>query len=41
VELTKRPLLLNKKYYEDYMRKDGEKPLEWDQDGESFWMPMN
>lgn len=40
VELTKRPLLLNKKYYEDYMRKDGEKPMEWDEDGESFWLPM-
>lgn len=40
VELTKRPLLLNKKYYEDYMRKDGDKPMEWDEDGESFWMPM-
>jgi hypothetical protein len=41
VELTKRPIMLNKKYYEANMRKKGDKPMEWDEDGESFWMPMN
>lgn len=41
VELTKRPIMLNKKYYEANMRKEGDKPMEWDEDGESFWMPMN
>lgn len=40
IQLTKRPLLVNKKYHAEYMRKEGDKPLEWDQDGESFWLPM-
>jgi DNA-dependent RNA polymerase auxiliary subunit epsilon len=40
VELTKRPLLMNKKYHDEYMRKEGDKAFEWDQDGESFWIPM-
>jgi len=41
VELTKRPLRVDKKYHDQYMRKQGDKPIEWDEDGESFWMPMN
>jgi hypothetical protein len=39
-ELTQRPLRIDKKYYENYMRRDGDEPLEFDKDGESFWMPM-
>jgi hypothetical protein len=39
-ELTQRPLQINKEYYDDYMRKPDDKPLEWDKDGESFWLPM-
>ena len=40
VDLTKRPLLIGKKYYNDYMRKEGEEDLEWD-DEENFWLPIN
>ena len=40
VDLTKRPLQINKKYYEKYMRKDGDKPLEFEQEEDSFWLPM-
>ena len=40
IQLTKRPLLVKKKYHDEYMRKEGDKPLEWDRDGESFWLPM-
>lgn len=32
VDLTKRPLLIKKDYYEKYMRKEGEEPLEFDKD---------
>lgn len=39
-ELTQRPLRIDKKYYENYMRKEGDEPLEFDKDGESFWLPM-
>ena len=40
VSLTKRPLMVNKKYYEGYMQdKQGEK--EWKEDGNSFFVPMN
>lgn len=41
VSLTKRPLAVNKKYYEGYLQKEGEKPLEWKEDGNSFYLPMN
>jgi hypothetical protein len=40
-ELTKRPLRVDKKYHDEYMRQKGDAPLEWDKDGSSFWMPMN
>lgn len=40
VDITGRPLLINKDYYESYLRKEGDKPLEFDQDGDSFWVPM-
>lgn len=39
VSLTKRPLQVNKKYFNDYMRKPGEKDMEW-HDEESFWLPL-
>jgi hypothetical protein len=40
VSLTKRTLMVNKKYYEGYMQaKEGEK--EWKEDGNSFFVPMN
>lgn len=44
VSITKRPLGVNKKYYEGYMWKpenDKEKPYEWKDDGNSFFVPMN
>ncbi len=40
MELTKRPLRVDKKYYHEYMRKEGDTALEWDKEGESFWLPM-
>ena len=40
VGLTKRPLMVNKQYFNDYMRKEGQKDYEWKEDGESFWLPM-
>lgn len=40
VGLTKRPLLINKKYFNDYMKKAEQKDYEWKDDGESFWLPM-
>jgi hypothetical protein len=40
VQLTKRPLRVDKKYHDEYMRKEGDVALEWDKDGESFWLPM-
>ncbi len=40
MELTKRPLRVDKKYHDEYIRKEGDISLEWDKDGESFWMPM-
>lgn len=40
VALTKRPLRVDKAYHDEYMRKEGDKALEWDKDGESFWLPM-
>ncbi len=30
---------MNKKYFNDYMRKPGEKDMEW-HDEESFWLPL-
>lgn len=40
VGLTKRPLMVNKQYFNDYMKKEGQKDYEWKEDGESFWLPM-
>ena len=40
VSNTKRPLGLNKNYHEGYMLKEGDKPLEWKEDGNSFFVPM-
>ena len=40
VSLTKRPLGINKKYYEGYLLKEGDKPFEW-KDENSFFVPMN
>jgi hypothetical protein len=40
VALTKRPLQVNKKYFNDYMRKPDEKDLEWHENNESFWLPL-
>jgi hypothetical protein len=40
VDLTKRPLRIDKKYHDEYMKKEGDTPLEWDKEGESFWLPM-
>ena len=40
MSLTKRPLMVNKKYYEGYMQeKQGE--MEWKEDGNSFFVQMN
>ena len=41
VSLTKRPLGVNRSYYNDYMLKDGEAGYDWSEDGNSFWVPMN
>ena len=41
VSVTKRPLGLNKNYYDGYMLKEGEKSYEWKEDGNSFFVPMN
>ena len=39
VSITKRPLGVNKKYYEGYLLKEGDKPYEW-KDDNSFYLPM-
>jgi len=39
-DLTKRPLRIDKAYYEKYMKKDGEKGFKFEKDGDSFWVPM-
>jgi len=39
-QLCKRPLHIDKTYYEAYMRKEGDKPMEWDKEEDSFWLPM-
>jgi hypothetical protein len=38
--LTKRPLVINKKYFNEYMKKEEQKDFEWKEDDESFWLPM-
>ena len=40
VSITKRPLGVNKKYYDGYLKKEGDKPIEWKEDGNSFFVPM-
>jgi len=39
-DLCKRPLKIDKVYYDKYMKKEGEKGLEWDKEEETFWLPM-
>jgi len=38
--LCKRPLHVNKIYHDKYMKKHGDKELEWDKEGDGFWLPM-
>ena len=33
--------MINKKYFNDYMKKEDQKDYEWKEDGESFWLPMH
>jgi len=40
VSITKRPLGINKKYYEGYLLKEGDTPYEW-KDENSFYLPMS
>jgi hypothetical protein len=40
VSITKRPLGVNKKYYDGYLKKEGDKEIEWKEDGNSFYVPM-
>jgi hypothetical protein len=39
-QLCKRPLKIDKVYYEKYMKKEGDKGFEWHEEGDSFWLPM-
>lgn len=39
-QLTKRPIRVDKKYYTKYMKKEDDVALEWDSNGESFWLPI-
>jgi hypothetical protein len=39
-ELTQRPLRVDKKYYENYMKKPGQEPIEFSEDGDCFWLKM-
>lgn len=39
-ELTQRPIKIDKKYYENYMKKPEDEPLEFEEDGDSFWLKM-
>lgn len=40
-ELTRRPLRIDKKYYEKYIKKpDEKKGWKWNENGDSFWLPM-
>ena len=41
VSITKRPLGVNKKYYDQYLLKEGENSVEWKEDGNSFFLPMS
>ena len=40
VDLTKRPLLINKDYYEKYMKKEDDKGFKFHENGDSFWVPV-
>lgn len=39
-ELTQRPLRVDKKYYENYMKRPGQEPIEFSDDGDCFWLKM-
>lgn len=38
--LTQRPLRVDKKYHDEYMKKPKDEPLSWDEHGEEFWLIM-
>lgn len=40
-DLTERPLRVDKKFFKKYnLQKPGEEPIEFSDDGDSFWLPM-